>query len=329
VTKTFVAGAFPALLILLGGAHPAVAQAPGAPDKDTDTPFQISVSFNLVLLPVTVRDKKGGFAADLRQQDFEVFEDNVRQSVRFFRHDDTPVTVGLVVDHSGSMQDKMRDVLTAAYTFVRLSNPEDQMFVVNFNEKVTLGLPPSIPFTDKAEELTDAIRRAPAAGQTALYDALDVALGRLQTGDRDKKVLIVVSDGGDNASVLDLHQILKRAALSNAMIYTIGIFDTNDPDQNPGVLKRLAQETGGEAFFPAAFSDVDGICENIAKEIRHQYTLGYVSTNAQPGGHRVIRVVAHAAGKDLMVRTRSSYTAAEEAPGKRTESPAGKDREKK
>jgi len=161
-----------------------------------------------------------------------------------------------------------------------------------------------------------AIQRAPATGETALYDALDVALEKLKAGDREKKVLIVISDGGDNASVIDLRQILKKAAQSDVMMYTIGIFDQNDADQNPGVLKRLAHETGGEAFFPSQFSEVEGICENIAREIRHQYTLGYVSTNTQPGGHRVVRVVARAAGKELTVRTRSGYIAAGEQQNK-------------
>lgn len=280
-----------------------------------DSPFQISVSLNLVVLPVTVHNKKGGFATDLNQDNFEIYEDNVRQSPRFFSHEDVPVTVGLIVDHSGSMQRKMRDVITAADSFVRFSNPADQIFVVNFNERVSLGLPPSIPFSDNPEELEAAIQRAPTTGETALYDALDVGLQRLQSGDRSKKVLILISDGGDNASLLDEHQVLKKAALSNTIVYTIGIYDQNDPDQNPGVLRRLAHDSGGEAYFPAQFSDVTPICEHIAKEIRHQYTLGYVSSNTQPGGRRAVRVVAKSAGKELVVRTRSSYIAASDPSG--------------
>ena len=276
---------------------------------ETSSPFRISVSLNLVVLPTTVLNKKGGYATDLRQENFDVFEDNVRQTVRLFRTDDIPVTAGLVIDHSGSMQRKMPDVLVAANEFVRLSNPEDQMFVVNFNERVSLGLPPAMTFTDQATTLEEAIQRAPTTGETALYDAVDVAMEKLKSGDREKKVLVVISDGGDNASVIDLRQILKKAEQTNALIYTIGIFEPNDPDQNPAVLKRLAHESGGEAFFPSKLSEIPGICENIANEIRHQYTLGYVSTNSQPGGRRVIRVVAHAPGKDLTVRTRSGYTA--------------------
>ena len=296
-------------LVSLVPALRAAPQAQPAVGGVSSHPFQISVDLNLVILPVTVRDKKGGFATDLTQQNFEVFEDGVRQSIRLFRHEDIPVTVGLVVDHSGSMQNKMSDVLTAAQVFVGLSNPDDQMFVVNFNEHVTIGLPSAIPFTTRVADIEAAVFNAPVAGETALYDALGVALDRLKAGNREKKVLVVISDGGDNASALKLPQILQRAEASRAIVYTIGIFDQNDPDQNAGVLRRLAKETGGEAFFPAASGEAVAICKEIARDIRHQYTLGYVSNNPQVGGMRRVRVVAKAAGKDLVVRTRPGYIA--------------------
>ncbi len=149
------------------------------------------MNVDLVVLHPTVTDRKGRFISDLRQQDLEVYEDGVRQSIRLFRHEDIPVTVGLVVDHSGSMQRKLADVIAAARTFVQSSNPEDQMFVVNFNENVTLGLPGAIPFTNSSDELERAISKTPTTGQTALYDASAVALERLQAGSRDKKALIV------------------------------------------------------------------------------------------------------------------------------------------
>ena len=314
VLKIFLSTGFSALLFFSGASAD---QKTGPADiGETNSPFQISVSLDLVLLPTTVLNKKGGFATDLHQEDFDIFEDNVRQTVRLFRSDDIPVTVGLVIDHSGSMQHKMPDVLTAADAFVRSSNPEDQMFVVNFNERVTLGLLPGTPFTDQASELETAIRRAPASGETALYDAVDVAVEKLKSGNRNKKVLVVISDGGDNASVIDMHQILTKAEQSDVLVYAVGIFDDSDPDQKPAVLKRLAHETGGEAFFPANLSEIPGICENIAKEIRHQYTLGYVSTNSRSGGRRAVRVVAHAPGRDLTVRTRSGYIAGGETPAK-------------
>jgi VWFA-related protein len=259
---------------------------------------------------VTVRDRKGAFAGDLSKENFEVYEDGVKQSIRLFRHEDIPVTAGIVVDHSGSMTGKIADVVAAAEKFADLSNPQDQMFVVNFNEQASLGLPPNVPFTHFATLLREAIENAPAAGQTALYDALNLAIERLHDGKPDKKVLVVFSDGGDNASQINLHDVLEKAARSNAIVYTLGIFAKDDPDQNTGVLKRLAKESGGEAFFPEHYQDAAEICAEIAKEIRHQYTLGYISTSTKSGGRRKLRVEAHAPGKDLKVRTRSGYEAA-------------------
>jgi len=273
--------------------------------------FRVSVSVDLVVLQATVQDRKGGFASDLGINDFDVHEDGVRQSVSLFRHEDMPVTIGLVIDHSGSMARKLADVIQAARTFVQASSPADEMFVVNFNEHVSVGLPDSIPFTNKAAELARAISGSQTTGQTALYDAITVALKRLQTGTRDKKVLIVISDGGDNASVHTLAQVLLQAEASNAIVYTIGIFDDSDPDRNPGVLRRLARTTGGQAFFPAKPEDVVGNCERIARDIRSQYTLGYVpGSPALPGVFRAIQVTARGAnGRKFDVRTRSGYIA--------------------
>ncbi len=304
-------------LFLLGVTGATVQQAPPADTQDPDA-YRISVNVDLVVLHATVRDGKGRYASDLRSQDFEVYEEGVRQTIRLFRHEDIPVTVGLVIDHSGSMKRKLADVIAAARTFVRASNPEDEMFVVNFNEHVSLGLPDAIHFTNSPDELETAILKTPAGGMTALYDAISVALGRLQTGGREKKVLIVISDGGDNASKRKLAQALAMAAQSSAIVYTIGIFDEDDPDRNPGVLKRLARATGGEAYIPGNFAALPAVCERIAKEIRHQYTLGYVPASTAPrGAYRAIRVVAVAAaagaGK-LSVRARDGYVAGGESP---------------
>ena len=278
---------------------------------DSQDPPTISVNLDLVVLQATVRGHNGWFVSDLREQDFEVHEDGRRQSIRLFRHEDVPVTVGLVIDHSGSMGRKLAEAVVAARTFVRASNPEDELFVVNFNEKVTLGLPGLRGLTDDPNALERAISSRPATGQTALYDAVYKALDQLQSGGPEKKVLIVISDGGDNASVLGLSEVLRKAALSSATVYTIGIFDEEDPDRNPRVLRRIARATGGEAFFPEQLNEVVAICEGIARDIRNQYTIGFVSNNqAAPGTVRAIRVAARGEGKsNLSVRTRSSYIA--------------------
>jgi Ca-activated chloride channel family protein len=280
------------------------------PPAAADQAFRISVDVNLVVLNTTVRDAKGGFVSDLNESNFEVYEDGVRQSIRLFRHEDVPVTVGLVIDHSSSMRPKLSEVAAAARTFAQSSSAEDQMFVVNFNERASLGLPAAVPFTNLPEELAGAVSRMPADGQTALYDAALLALDRLTAGRRDKKVLVVISDGGDNASAHNLVEVLKMAEQSSAMIYTVGIFDDEDPDRNPGVLKRLAQVTGGEALFPRKLNDVVAVCERIARDIRNQYTLGYVSSNVErPGVFRSLHVVARTGAKKLLVRSRSGYIA--------------------
>ncbi len=273
--------------------------------------YRLTVSVDLVALEATVHDRNGGYVSDLREQDFEVYENGVRQSIRLFRHEDVPVTVGLVIDHSSSMGRKLPHVIAAARTFAQSSNPEDQMFIVNFYEKVTLGLPAAMPFTDRPDELGRAISNAPVAGMTALYDAIVKAQERLHAGSRDRKVLIVVSDGGDNASTHTLPEVLKLSEQSSALVYTIGIFDDADEDRNPGVLRQLARATGGKAFFPEQLNEVVAICESIARDIRHQYTIGYVASGTtQPRAWRAVRVVAHEAGKGkLSVRTRSGYIA--------------------
>src|SRR5258705_1366697 len=260
------------LLLAAGGFAPAQLK-PSSMPPETEA-FRISVDVSLVVLQATVRNREGHVVSGLSRQDFEVFEDGRPQPIRLFRHEDTPVTVGLVIDHSGSMREKLGDVTAGARAFVKSSNSHDQMFVVDFNETVSMGLPGGIDFSDSADQLGNAIWARPALGTTALYDAIISALNRLSEGARDKKVLIVISDGGDNASKARLERVLKMAEQSSAVIYTIGLFEPDDPDANPKVLRRLAQETGGQAFFPAKLSETVEICERIARDIRDQYTIG-------------------------------------------------------
>jgi Ca-activated chloride channel homolog len=297
-----------AVLLLASCARTAASQVP-ASDAPAVEAFRVSVDVDLVVLHAAVRDRKGRTVPELRESDFEVYEDGVRQSIRTFKREDVPVTVGLVVDHSGSMSRKLAGVMSAARSFVQSSNPEDEMFVVNFNEKVTLGLKAGVLFTSSADELGAAILNAPVTGQTALYDAVGEALQRLKSAGRDKQVLIVISDGADNASTLRLSELLLQVRQSSALVYTIGIFDSADPDRNPRVLRRLAGNTGGEAFFPDELNPVSAVCERIARDIRNQYTIGYLSTSAdRPGTYRSIRVGVPRSGKGkLSVRTRSGY----------------------
>jgi Ca-activated chloride channel family protein len=272
---------------------------------------RFSTNVDLVTLPTTVRDAKGLPVADLHQQDFKVYENGLRQSIRVFRHEDIPVTVGLVVDHSGSIRPKIAEVIAAARTFVKSSNSEDEMFVVTFNERVYSGLAGAVHFTNRFDQLESIIRRAPLGGQTALYDAVFEALEQAGSGSRERKALIVISDGGDNASAHTLAEVLKLAGRSPAVVYAIGIFDSDDPDRNPDILRRLAHATGGEAYFPALPDGINATCEGIAREMRSQYLIGYVpSPAARQAGYRTIRVTAHAAARGrLSVRTRAGYLA--------------------
>jgi Ca-activated chloride channel homolog len=271
----------------------------------------IKVDVDLVVLHATVRDRQGKFVPGLQKEAFHVFEDGEPQTIRLFKHEDMPVSVGLVVDNSSSMAAKRGDVTAAALAFAQSSNPRDEMFVVNFNEHVSLGLPVSEAFTASPSKLEMALNGVPARGMTALYDAIEEGLAHLKEASREKKVLIVVSDGGDNASRHTLSEVLGAAERSDVIVYTIGIFDESDGDQNPGVLKKLARATGGEAFLPNASAQVTQICERIASDIRQQYTIGYAPTNQNfDGSYRTIKVTAAEPhdGK-LYVRTRVGYIA--------------------
>jgi Ca-activated chloride channel family protein len=278
--------------------------------------YTIGVNVDMVVLQATALDRKGALVSGLGQNNFQIYEDGVLQPIKHFSHEDIPVTVGLVIDNSGSMRPKRHDVIAAALAFAHSSNSQDQMFVVNFNEKVSFGLPAAIPFTDQPAQLEVALSRIDADGQTALYDAVAVALEHLKRGSRDKKVLIVISDGGDNASQRKLTQIMSMAKQSDAIIYTIGIFDEDDEDRNPHVLRELAKDTGGDAFLPESLKDLVPICERIAHDIRNQYTLAYVPTNRKRDGtYRVIQVKASGQGRgSLSVRTRAGYFAPSASP---------------
>jgi VWFA-related protein len=306
VTK---AVALPALLLIALTGH--AGDQEQAVKQEHDPGFRIAVDVALVVLHATVTDRQGGFVSGLAEKDFQVYEDGVPQSIRLFINEDLPVTVGLVIDHSTTMVPKITEVSAAARTFVRAGNRQDEMFVVNFNEKVSLGLPPTERYTDSVYQLQDAIRNAPVEGQTALYDAIARALTELHGGSRDRKVRIVASDGGDNASARTLAQVTKLAGQSSAVIYTVGLFDEDDPDRKPAVLKSLEQATGGEPFVPQQFREVVATCERMARDIRHQYTIGYVPIKpARDVAYHAIRVLARAQGRGrLSVLTRTGYIA--------------------
>jgi Ca-activated chloride channel homolog len=271
--------------------------------------FRISTNVDLVLLDVSVKDPKGGYVSRLTKDNFKIEENGIPQKIASFSNADVPVEAGLVLDDSGSVRGKRADVNVAALTLVDASNPHDKIFVVDFNDKVLWGLPDGVPFTDSIDLLRQALSLHPSQGRTVLYDAIAAALRHLETGEREKKTLVVVSDGGDNASKTKFPEIMRLIEESHATIYTVGIYDADDPDRNPGVLQRIAAISGGECFLLRQYKDIIPTGRKIAEDIRKRYTIGYIPDrgNGKPGLHR-IRVTASAPDRGkLIVRTRTSY----------------------
>lgn len=263
----------------------------------------------LVLLDVSVKSRDGGYVSGLSKENFKVFENDRPQPITVFAHNDLPVTVGILVDESRSMGPKRNAVLTAALTFIAESNPDDQVFVLNFNDKVKPGLPSSQLFSDNREDLRAALFRGVSEGRTALYDAVVDGMKQLEQGQRDKKTLVVISDGGDNCSLHTRRETLDRIQKNIATIYTVGLFDAEDPDRDPAILRQISKISGGEAYFPADVSEMVPVCRRIAHDIRNCYTLGYLPPQQKAGNRlRNIRVDASAPGHGAMItRTRTSY----------------------
>jgi len=272
-------------------------------------PYQLSVTAELVLLDVSVKSVTGEHVAGLTKNHFRVYEDGKLQTVSHFASEDVPVTVGLVVDTSGSMRGKRPQVVSAALAFLSASNRSDEIFVVHFSDGVRLGLPAHIPFTDDLNQLRSALSSGTPQGRTALNDAIVFSLRHLERGRRDRRTLVLVSDGGDNSSVHKAQDVMRAVLESRATIYTIGIFDEADRDRNPELLRHLAQISGGESFFDVRLSAVNGICRQIASDIRTRYTIGYVPIRSgERGSLRKIKVIASGpVGHKLLVHTRRSY----------------------
>jgi len=265
---------------------------------------------DLVVVQAVVLDRHNVVVPDLTQDDFRISEDLLPQSIKFFLSEDRPVAVGLVVDNSLSMMNKRSEVIAAADAFGRSSNPSDALFTVNFNERVSFGLPPSMPFTSDLSVLHEAVSQIGARGKTAMYDAIAAALDHLAGCPIEDRVLILVSDGGDNASQIDFKGVLNHVQRSNAAIYAIGIFDDLAPEKDRKALEHLAAASGGLALFPRKLGDVAPTLARIAHDIRHRYTIGYIAENPrQDSGFRTIRITAvdHRTHKQLQVRTRTGY----------------------
>jgi VWFA-related protein len=288
-------------------APPAAAQADqGGAVFRTDT--------RLVVLPVTVVDKAGHLVTNLPKTAFQVYENGVQQEIKVFRREDVPVSMGLIVDNSGSMRDKREKVKDASLALVKDSNPHDEVFVVNFNDDAYLD---TKDFTSDIKEMEEALSKIDSRGGTAMRDAIRMSIDHTkEKAHKDKRVLVVVTDGNDNASMISLENLVKSAQQSEVLIYTIGLLsdeEHREAKRAERALKALAQATGGEAYFPKDVAEVDRIAHQVARDIRNQYTIAYSpSEQALDGTFRQIKVVANAPNKPT-VRTRSGYYATAES----------------
>jgi Ca-activated chloride channel family protein len=297
------------------------AQAPGAatsppaqenqqkPSGDNGV-FVFRKDVDEVLLHATVVDDKQHIVTNLDKTAFTVFEDGKPQNIVSFRHEDIPVSIGIVIDNSGSMREKRAKVNQAALNLVRSSNPQDEVFVVNFNDEYYLDQ----DFTNDLLKLKEALEKIDAKGGTALYEAVVASADHLKRNAKlEKKVILVVTDGEDNASRETLEQAVKQLQQENGpTVYAIGILgDEEHPKRAKRALEIITQRTGGVSFFPKTLDEVDAISRTIAHDIRNQYTIGYKPTNPRTsGGFRGIRVDARAKGHNkLVVRTKSGYYA--------------------
>jgi VWFA-related protein len=274
---------------------------------------QFTAETRLVVLHASVSDKKGRLVPNLQEKNFKVFENGVEQPIKIFKHEDVPVSMGLLIDDSGSMRDKRTRVEAAALALVRASNPQDEVFVVNFNDEAYLD----VPFTNDAKRMEQGLARIDSRGGTAMRDAINMSIDYLKSnGKKDKKVLIVVTDGNDNASGTSLERVVQRSLQSEILIYAIGVLgeeQRHEAAKAKRALKELTTATGGVVYYPKELTAINGLVLQIASDIRSQYTLAYTPPHPEDGSYRQIKVEVDAPGHPT-VRTRSGYYARAQAP---------------
>ena len=291
------------VVLILTGALVTAQQQPTVFKSDT----------RLVVCHTTVIDKGGHLVTNLTKDAFTVTENGVPQEIRLFKREDVPVSMGLIIDNSGSMRDKRAKVEAASLALVKDSNPEDEVFVVNFNDEAFLDLPHGKNFTSDIKEMEEALTRIDSRGGTAMRDAIRMSIDHLkEKAHKDKRVLVVVTDGNDNSSVVTLENLVKAAQQSEVLIYGVGLLgeeERREAVRAQRALKSLAEATGGAAFFPKELAEVDKIAHQVAHDIRNQYTISYSPSNtAMDGTFRQIKITVKAPGNPT-VRSRSGYYA--------------------
>lgn len=262
----------------------------------------------LVVVHATVTDKNGNLVTGLPRSAFSIYENDVKQELKVFRREDIPVSFGLIVDDSASMREKREKVASAALDLVRESNPNDEVFIINFNERTSLEQ----EYTSDIKQLEQALKRIDPRGGTAMRDALRMGVEHLRYGGKkDKRALLVITDGEDNSSLETLEHLVRSAQQNDVLIYAVGLLGEDDPHETQRATRELdtiTQATGGRAWYPKSIAEINGIAKDIAHDIRNQYTLGYSPANqALDGTFRKIRVVVNA--PDLLIRARSGYYA--------------------
>jgi VWFA-related protein len=263
----------------------------------------------MVVLHASVSDKNGKLLTNIPQAAFKVFENGVEQPLKIFRREDVPVSMGIIIDNSGSMRGKRASVAAASMDLVKASNPQDEMFIVNFNDDAYLDQ----PFTSDNKKLEEALDKIDSKGGTAMRDAISMSIDYLKDkGKKDKKVLLVVTDGNDNTSNISLEQLVRKSRQTEVLIYAIGLLNEEEPREATKAkraLKALADASGGMVYFPKDPLEVDKITPQVAHEIRNQYILAYLPTNANMDGtFRKINVTVKGYGNPT-VRTRNGYYA--------------------
>jgi Ca-activated chloride channel homolog len=295
---------------LLAGLVCVTAPLAARPSQDEPAPLFRSES-NLVVLHVNVFDGRSDAVPNLPQAAFHVTEDNTPQSITFFNNEDVPVAVGLVVDNSGSMLTRRNMVMAGTRAFAESSHPEDELFTIVFNENIRKGLPETLAFTRNRVQIEAGLNRFPAGGKTALHDAVIAGLEHLQEASHQKRVLVVLSDGDDNASQHSSDTMLERATRSDALIYTVSTAELGSSVGKPRLLRKLAEISGGAAYTPDSEAEVIEAFKTIADNIRRGYSIGYVPSNTtRDGRFRRVKVDVRAPGfKNLNVSARDGYLA--------------------
>ena len=280
--------------------------------------FRVGVDVNLVMFYASVVDRNNRFVSGLDQNGFRVLEDGVEQKIESFAREDVPVSMGIVLDLSGSMRGKTSQVNRAALAFLQAGNPGDEFFLIGFNDRVELLQ----DYTGDIDEISDALENIVVAGSTHLYDAIYLGVEKARAGSRSKKALVVITDGADNTSYYSLKELITEIRASDVQVFCIGLMDdfprggifgrwrNSEAKTYHDALVSISEESGGRAFFPREVSEIHGIVEEIARDLREQYSIGYFSSNkARDGAFRTVRIELTGKSDGMTIRHRGGYFA--------------------